>query len=60
MFVLFFNNGGSGSGGGGYPTADEIAAAVWDKPTAAHTTAGTFGTLMKKLLTVGKFLGLKG
>jgi hypothetical protein len=39
--------------------ADDVAAAVWDRATASHTTAGTFGALIQKLLTVGKFLGLK-
>lgn len=41
------------------PTAAEIAAAVWGAETGDYTTAGTFGVLVKKLLTVGKFLGLK-
>lgn len=36
-----------------------IAAAVWDEPTASHTTAGSFGVRVKKLLTFAKFLGLK-
>jgi hypothetical protein len=46
-------------GGGGGPTASEIADAVWDEPLTGHTTSSTFGELMQKLLTVGKFLGLK-
>ncbi len=37
----------------------EIASAVWDKATSGHTTPGTFGSLIQKLLTVAKFLGLK-
>lgn len=36
-----------------------IANAVWDDATSGHTSAGTFGLLMTKLLTVAKFLGLK-
>lgn len=42
------------------PTAAVIADAVWDEPMAAHTTADTFGDQVRsKLLTLGKFLGLK-
>lgn len=41
------------------PTAQQIADAVWDAETADYQTSGTFGALMAKLLTVGKFLGLK-
>ncbi len=41
------------------PTAAEIAAAVWDAPLVNHTTADTYGTFVKKTLTVAKFLGLK-
>lgn len=41
------------------PTAADIADAVWDEATSGHTTAGTFGALVQKLLTVAKFLGLK-
>ena len=37
-----------------------IAAAVWNALTASFTTTGTFGLLMSKLLTVGKWLGLRG
>ncbi len=37
----------------------EIADAVWDADLADHTTSGTFGVFVKKLLTVGKFLGLQ-
>jgi hypothetical protein len=33
--------------------------AVWDEPTSGHTTNGTFGIFIQKLLTVAKFLGLK-
>jgi hypothetical protein len=40
-------------------TAAAIADAVWDELTSGHTTSGTFGALMQKALTVGKFLGLK-
>ena len=38
---------------------DDVADAVWDSPTSSHETAGTFGKLVGKLLTVAKFLGLK-
>lgn len=31
----------------------------WATDTSTYTTPGTFGFLVKKLLTVGKFLGLK-
>lgn len=41
------------------PTAVENATAVWDRATASHTTAGSFGVFVKKLLSVAKFLGLK-
>lgn len=37
-----------------------IASAVWDKLTADHGTAGTFGEKVgKKVLTTGKFIALK-
>jgi hypothetical protein len=35
------------------------AADIWNFPTSGLTTAGTTGYLLTKLLTVGKFLGLK-
>jgi len=39
---------------------DNIAGAVWDEATSAHTTAGTFGEKVGlKLLTFVKWLGLK-
>ena len=38
----------------------DIADAVWDEAAADHTTSGTFGQLMSKFLTVGKWLGLRG
>lgn len=38
----------------------DIADAVWDEVSAGHTTSGTFGFLMSKFLTVGKWLGLRG
>ncbi len=41
------------------PTAAQNAAAVWDEATSGHTTAGSFGVLMKALLTLAQFLGLK-
>lgn len=31
----------------------------WDELTTSHTTSGTFGSFIQKLLTVAKFLGLK-
>jgi len=38
----------------------QIADAVWDEQIDAHLSPGSFGAFMKKkLLTVGKFLGLK-
>lgn len=38
----------------------DIATAVWDEPTSAHTDTATMGGfLTKKVLTVAKFLGLK-
>lgn len=37
----------------------DIAARVWDSLLSAHTTTGTFGWLVQKLLTVAKFLALK-
>lgn len=42
-----------------FPTAAQIADRVWEEATADHTTAGTYGTFVKRLLTVAKFLGLK-
>lgn len=32
---------------------------VWDEPLSAHTVSGSYGVLLKKVLTVAKFLGLK-
>lgn len=46
----------SGSTG---PTAESIAAAVWNAQTASHVAVGTFGKFIKSLLTTFKFLGLK-
>ena len=48
----------------GLPVAPAIATmpsiqGVWDEPLTAHTVDGSFGAFVKKLLTVGKFLGLK-
>lgn len=34
------------AGGNGGPSASEIAAAVWDKMSAAHTSPGTFGQMI--------------
>jgi|TARA_R110000851_G_scaffold230898_5_gene383694 hypothetical protein len=45
--------------GGSVIDLSAIADAVWDKDLADHTTSGTFGNFVqKKLLTLGKFLGL--
>ena len=51
----------SGSGGGGSSvSASDVADAVWNRQTSAHTATGTFGNLVgKKLLTLAKFIGLK-
>ncbi len=47
----------SGSGGA---TASDIAIAVWNEPTASHTTSGTFGAYVgSKLLNIAKYMGLK-
>jgi len=49
-------SGGSGSA----PTAQQVATAVWGSATADMSTTGTIGNFIsKKLLTIGKFLGLK-
>lgn len=45
--------------GGSSLTADQIAQAVWDRQTQYHTTSGTFGTFVKTLLTLSKFIGLQ-
>lgn len=37
---------------------DTIAEAVWDANLTAHTTVGTFGWFVQKLLTTAKFLGI--
>lgn len=42
------------SGGGGGSAYD-----VWSEPISSYNTPGTFGWYIKKLLTVGKFLGLR-
>lgn len=36
-----------------------ISSAVWDESLSAHVIAGSSGEKMQKLLTTGKFLGLK-
>jgi hypothetical protein len=41
------------------PTAIEVANQVWDTTLSGHTTVGTFGAFIQKILTVAKFLGLK-
>jgi len=41
-------------------SADGLADAIWNAPTAGRSITGTFGEFMqKKILTVAKFLGLK-
>ena len=40
-------------------TAAGIADAVWDEALTGHTTAGSFGNFVQKLLTVAKFFGGK-
>jgi len=37
----------------------DIIRGVWNSETADHKLTGTYGLLVSKLLTVGKFLGLK-
>lgn len=58
------NLGGLDLWADGIPVAPAIATmpsitGVWDEPLTAHTVSGSFGAFIKKLLTVGKFLGLK-
>lgn len=40
-------------------TAQDVADAVWDAQTSDHAVSGSFGSFVKRLLTVGKFLGLQ-
>lgn len=40
-------------------TPETVADAVWNSLLTDHTTVGSYGVFVKKLLTVGKFLGLK-
>jgi len=40
-------------------TAEDIADQVWEEPLVDHTTSGTFGERFKRLLTLGKYIGLK-
>lgn len=48
------------SGSGVLPSdVADIAAAVWDEDASVHTSPGTIGAILNKVLTVGKFLGLK-
>lgn len=49
----------TGTLGLSFPTAAQIAERVWDEDMADHTTAGTFGFFVQKLLTFAKFLGTK-
>jgi hypothetical protein len=48
---------GVDTGGGGGPSASQIADAVWDEAMSGHTTSGTFGERMRKLLTFSRFMG---
>ncbi len=41
------------------PSAAVIANAVWSKSMSGYSDATTYGGFVRKLLTVGKFLGLK-
>ncbi len=38
--------------------AASVASAVWDAELGDHSVADTFGAFVKKLLTLGKFIGL--
>lgn len=49
----------SEGGGGGGPSASTIADAVWDEAMSGHTTAGSFGDFVQKLLTVSRMLGIR-
>ncbi len=40
-------------------TAQDVADAVWDAQTSDHTVNGSFGALVRKLLTLAQFIGLK-
>jgi hypothetical protein len=58
--VISTNAAGLISVTGGVGTPTEVADAVWDAATSAHTTSGTFGEkLGAKLLTFAQFIGLK-
>ncbi len=58
MIICFVPRSGAG-GSPTVPTAAEIADAVWDAQLSDHTVGGSFGVFVKKLLTIGRFLGLK-
>lgn len=47
------------SAGGSFPSAASIASAVWEANLSDHTTSGTYGWFVAKLLTFAKFLALK-
>ena len=55
-FILYDSGGGGGYSG---PSVGQIADAVWDEPLNSHTSAGSTGAFMRRLLTVSKFIGLK-
>lgn len=55
--ITVATGGGGGSGGGNTPT--EIANAVWNAQLDSHSSSGSFGSFIKTLLTLGKFLGSK-
>lgn len=42
-------------GGGSAPTAGQVADAVWDEATSTHSSTGTFGQFIQKLLTTTQF-----
>lgn len=55
--LITFDTGQTSLSGG---DVEAVAAAVWDKLVADHQTDGTIGHhITKKLLTTGKFVGLK-
>jgi hypothetical protein len=47
------------TGGGGGLTVSQVRDAVWAAPTSGQNVPGSFGMLVKALLTLKQFLGLK-
>lgn len=39
--------------------AEAAAQSVWNRSTSAHAQEGTFGKLLSRVITIGRFLGLK-